>query len=143
MTVSCFSTKHDAAHSLGFIVEEPGTKFCYLTDTGSISKVMFEKIKDCDSYFIECDYDEEMMKSYPDYSQDLKDRITSNYGHLSTQQALELIDKLGIDSKRLFIIGHLSVRTNSPDMVKKRIQAKFPNHVTKFKIAPFQEDLTL
>lgn len=143
MKISCFSTKHDAAHSLGFVIEEPGTKFCYLTDTGSISKAMFEKIKGCDSFFIECDYDEELIKAYPDYSQELKDRITSNYGHLSNQQGLELVDKLGIDTKRKVIFGHLSQNTNTPETLKKHIKDKFPTYVDKFIIAPFENELSL
>lgn len=143
MTIKGFSTKHDAAHALGFVFEDPTTKFCYLTDTGSISKAMFEAIKDCDSYFIECDYDEDLMRAYPDYSQDLKDRITSNFGHLSTQQALELVAELGVDQKRKFVIGHLSPRTNNPDKVRERIAAAFPNYVDKFTIAPFDGELEL
>lgn len=143
MTIKGFSTKHDAAHSLGFVIEEPGTKFCYLTDTGSVSKSMFETIKDCDSFFIECDYDEELMKAYEDYGQDLKDRITSNFGHLSTQQMLELVEQLGVTRARKFIVGHLSSRTNNPEKVKERIAAKFPNNLDKFIIAPFDGAVTL
>jgi phosphoribosyl 1,2-cyclic phosphodiesterase len=137
ITVKGFSTKHDAAHALGFIFEEPGTKFCYLTDTGSVSKAMFEAIKDCDSYFIECDYDEEMIKAYEGYAQDLKDRITSNFGHLSTQQVLDLVQELGVDRARKFFIGHLSDRTNSPEKVLERLKDRYPQHINKFIIAPF------
>ncbi len=143
MTIRGFSTKHDAAHSLGFVLEEPGTKFCYLTDTGSVSKSMFETIKDCDAYFIECDYDEELMKTYEEYGQDLKDRITSNFGHLSTQQMLELVEDLGVTRARRFIVGHLSSRTNNPEKVKERIAAKFPANLDKFTIAPFDGVVTL
>ncbi len=142
-TITAFSTKHDAKHALGFVVTDGKTKFCYLTDSGSISKTMFQAIKDCNSYFIECDYDEDMMAAYPDYSQELKDRITSNFGHLSTQQALQLVEALGIDRIKVVMIGHLSANTNSPDKVRERIQAKFPNHVDKFIIAPFDQQVEL
>jgi phosphoribosyl 1,2-cyclic phosphodiesterase len=143
ITVRGFSTKHDSASSLGFIVEEPGTKFCYLTDTGSISKSMFQTIKDCDSYFIETDYDEDLMQTYQEYGQDIKDRITSNLGHLSTQQMLDLVDTLGVARVRKFIVGHLSSRTNNPEKVKERIAARFPAYVDKFTLAPFDGVITL
>ena len=137
ITVRPFSTKHDSAHSLGFIFEEPGTKFCYLTDTGSISKSMMAALKDANSYFVECDYDQELMAAYDGYGQDLKDRITSNFGHLSTQQVMELIGELDITRVRKFIIGHLSPRTNSPEKVMERLSEKFPQNLDKFIIAPF------
>lgn len=141
MSIKPFSTKHDARHSLGFVFTDKDTKFCYLTDTGSISKTIREAIKDCNSYFIECDYDEEIMSTFEDYSQELKDRITSNFGHLSTQQALELVKELDIDRIKVVIIGHLSQRTNSPEKVKQRIQEQFPQQIAKFHIAPFSGSL--
>ena len=137
ITVKGFSTKHDAAHALGFVFQEPGTKFCYLTDTGSISKTMYGNIKDCDSYFIECDYDDDMIKEYEGYGQDLKDRITSNFGHLSTQQALDLVQSLDVARPRKFIIGHLSQRTNSVEKIREHIKTRFPAHTDKFIVAPF------
>ena len=137
MTIRTFSTKHDAAHSLGFIFEEPGTKFCYLTDTGRVSKTMLAAMQGCDSYFIECDYDENIMQGYEEYSQDLKDRITSDYGHLSTGQVLDLVQLLDLDRTRKFILGHLSPRTNNPERVLERIKERYPNYVNKFIIAPF------
>ena len=137
MTVKAFSTKHDAAHALGFLFEEPGTRFCYITDTGSISRTMMEAMKDCDAYFIETDYDEQLIKEYEGYDQELKDRITSNFGHLSTGQVLELIQVLDVTHVKKFILGHLSPRTNSPEKVLERVKEKFPDYFDKFIIAPF------
>jgi phosphoribosyl 1,2-cyclic phosphodiesterase len=141
MQIKTFSTKHDARHALGFVFTDNDTKFCYLTDTGSISKTMREAIKDCNSYFIECDYDEELIQDFPEYSQELKDRITSNFGHLSTQQALDLVESLDIVRVKVILMGHLSSRTNSPEKVKERITAKFPSYVDKFIIAPFDGEI--
>lgn len=141
--VKPFSTKHDAVHALGFVFEDKDTKFCYLTDTGSISKTMREAIKDCQSYFIECDYDDDMMKEYDGYSQELKDRITSNFGHLSNAQALDLVEELGIDRIKVVVFGHLSSRTNSPEKLRERIKAKFPKDEQKCIIAPFDGELEL
>lgn len=138
MEIQPFSTKHDAVHSLGFVFKDAKTKFCYLTDTGSVSKVMKEAIKDCNSYFIESDYDEELIDAYEGYDQLLKDRIKSNFGHLSTQQALNLVNDLDINRIKVVILGHLSPRTNSPEKVMERIKERFPNHVEKFVIAPFE-----
>lgn len=141
MTVQPFSTKHDAKFSLGFTISDSTGKLCYLTDTGSISKVITNATKDCTTLFIECDYDEESMKEFTGYDDMLKARITSDYGHLSTQQTLEFIGTFDLDKIRNVIIGHLSSNTNSPELVRQRIQARFPKYVAKFHVAPL--DYTL
>lgn len=135
-----FSTKHDAIQSLGFILTDKDTVFGYVTDTGSFSRTMLEALKPCTSLMLECDYDEQLLTEYEGYTQDLKDRIRSNFGHLSNQQALEYIRSSGIDRLKRIVIGHLSERTNSHEKLKERIAEFFPNpeHQAKFLIAPFE-----
>jgi phosphoribosyl 1,2-cyclic phosphodiesterase len=145
MKVRPFSTKHDAVQSLGFVFEDATTRFGYVTDTGSISKTMRVALEGCKSIMIECDYDEELLAEYEGYTIELKDRIASNFGHLSNQQGLEFIQSLGIDDYKVIVIGHLSERTNSPAKLRERIVAMFPNpeHQKKFHIAPFDGSLEL
>jgi phosphoribosyl 1,2-cyclic phosphodiesterase len=140
-----FSTKHDAKHSMGFVVEEPAAKvsLCYLTDTGSISKTMREQTKNCNAFFIECDYDEDLMEAYDGYDQLLKDRVTSHFGHLGTLQALEFLQSFDLEKIKAIVIGHISPRTNSPDKVKERINEKVAAYKDKFMIAPFDQPLQL
>lgn len=143
MTITPFSTKHDAIQALGFVIEDTSGKFGYITDTGCISKTMKEALIGCNSILLECDYDEELLNSYEGYTIELKERIKSPFGHLSTQQALEFIESVGIDTLNKVIIGHLSHNTNSPEKVRERIISSFPNHSDKFIIAPFDGELLL
>lgn len=145
MKIKPFSTKHDAVQALGFIISDSTTTFGYVTDTGSFSKTMTEALKQCSSLLLECDYDAQLLQEYEGYSTDLKDRIKSNFGHLSNQQALEFIQSLGIDKLKTVIIGHLSERTNSPEKLTERIKEYFPdpNHQSKFHIAPFDGEVEL
>jgi len=143
MTITPFSTKHDAAQAFGFKIEDKDTKICYLTDTGSISKRMLDMIKDCNNFFIECDYDEDLLRDYDEYDEELKQRISSDFGHLSTQQMMELVESLGIDNVNMVVVGHLSERTNSPEKVKERLAVKFPNHLAKFIVTPYTGVITL
>jgi phosphoribosyl 1,2-cyclic phosphodiesterase len=140
-----FSTKHDANHALGFIIEEPASNIslCYLTDTGSISKTMRERTKDCNAFFIECDYDDELMEQYQEYDDLLKARIRSNFGHLSNTQALDFLSELDLTKIKKVVIGHISPRTNSPEKIKERIQEKLASYADKFLIAPFLTPLEL
>lgn len=140
-----FSTKHDAKHPLGFIIKEPSTStsLCYMTDTGAISKTMKGRTKDCNAFYIEADYDDKLLEEYQDYDQFLKDRIASNFGHLSNTQALEYLAEYNLDNIKQIIIGHISPRTNTPERIKECIQEKFAAYVDKFKIAPFDNPLQL
>jgi phosphoribosyl 1,2-cyclic phosphodiesterase len=145
LIVKPFSTKHDAKFALGFIIEEPATNtfLCYLTDTGSISKTMRERTKHCNAFFIECDYDDELLATYDGYDQLLKDRISSNFGHLSTSQALEFLSEFDLTKTKGIVIGHISPRTNSPEKVKEHFMKKFATLENKFHIAPFDAPLEL
>jgi phosphoribosyl 1,2-cyclic phosphodiesterase len=140
-----FSTKHDAKHSLGFIIEEPATAtvLCHMTDTGSISKTMRERTKECNAFYIEADYDEAMLADYEEYDQFLKDRISSNFGHLSNTQALEYLLTYDLDKVKHVIVGHISPRTNSPEKIMERVLEKMANYKDKFKVAPFEQPLQL
>lgn len=138
-SIKTFSTRHDSEECIGFVVTEIKTnlKIAYLTDTGSISKLIRESLKDCDGYMIESDYDEESLMKYAEYDEFLKERIRSDFGHLSNQQSLEYVNNyLNLDKTHWILFGHLSERTNSPDLLKEQIEYKFPErHWDKFHVA--------
>jgi phosphoribosyl 1,2-cyclic phosphodiesterase len=145
MKIKPFSTKHDTTMPLGFVISDKDTIFGYVTDTGSFSKTMREALKDCKSLMLEADYDEKLLEEYEGYTTDLKDRIKSNFGHLSNTQALDFLGSLDIEKLKTIVIGHLSENTNSPAKLTERIKDHFPNpnHQAKFHIAPFDKALEL
>ena len=145
LQITPFSTKHDCMYSLGFIIEQlpNGPKLCYLTDTGMITKLIKEKVKGCNIFFIESDYDEEKLAKYADYSDDLKDRIKSNVGHLSNTQVIEFIKTFNLDNIKKIIIGHLSLKTNSPAIIQTLLNKNFPDYLNKFVLAPLSKFITI
>jgi phosphoribosyl 1,2-cyclic phosphodiesterase len=144
-TVRTFSTKHDARFSLGFVVEEKDsdTRLAYITDTGSISKTMREATKNCNVIVLECDYDDALLEAYDEYDQALKERIASNFGHLSNAQAMDFLTNFDMSTLKKIIIAHMSPRTNSIEKVNEHIMEKFANHSDKFLIAPFDKPIVL
>lgn len=141
-TIDPFSTKHDV-HSLGFRITDGTKTLTYLTDSGSISKVMKQAMSGADALFIECDYDTEEMTKCADYDQLLKDRITSDYGHLSTQQVIEYLATIDLSKMGTVIAGHLSKTTNSPEIVMKHFGDSFPQYLSKFKVAPLENTIDI
>lgn len=145
LEVTSFSTKHDAKYTYGFLIKDliNNKKLCYLTDTGMITPLMVKYMKGADAYFIETDYDVKMLNDYEDYTEFLKNRIASAFGHLSNDDAMDGLEKIGIDKTEFIIFAHLSPRTNDPDKVMTLAKNKFPNYNGNFKIAPFDDPLEL
>lgn len=142
LTVVPFSVKHDTDNTFGFrISEKNGSTLCYLTDSGIISEDNMLIMDQADVLMIEFNYSTDMLWEYPDYPDYLKERI-SEY-HLSNRQAIDALDKIGIDTFDLIIPAHLSPRTNSPEQVTTELTECFPNSMHRFAIAPFNQPLDI
>ena len=138
-SIKAFSTRHDSEECLGFVITEKDTnkKLAFLTDTGSITKLMREVMRDCDAYMIEADYDEEGLEKNAEYDDILKQRIRSDFGHLSNTQALEYIsNNVDLNKTQWILFSHMSENTNSPEILEKQAQFKLPEiHWGKIHIA--------
>ena len=127
--ISAFSTRHDSKASVGYVLEEKSTmkKFGFLTDTGTVTKLMRDALSGCNAYFVESDYDEEELEKCAEYDEILKDRIRNPFGHLSNQQSLDFINTyVDLNSTSWVAMGHLSKHTNSPEVLRGRIEYKIP-----------------
>ncbi len=138
LKINNFSTRHDSIYSYGFTVEQKGgKKLGYLTDTGSWTKLMGNHLKGCNGYILEADYDHKLLMAYDDYDDYLKERIASNWGHLSNEQTMDLLEYLSPDSPEFVIFAHLSPRTNTHELVLEAAKKKFPDwEDSVFSIAP-------
>lgn len=140
--ITCFSTRHDSQNSVGFIVLEKSTgkKFGYITDTGSFSSMMKTQLIGCDAYLLEANYDPQMLADYDDYIEEHKTRIASPYGHLSNDQTITFIeDSLDMSNTKWVLFGHMSPRTNSPEILMKSIKNRLGHYGDKFFVAPTEE----
>jgi phosphoribosyl 1,2-cyclic phosphodiesterase len=144
LEVSPFSTPHDAAYSMGYIIKDTttGKKLGYLTDCGSFTRIMTLALTGCDGYLIEADYDEQKLAAHDEYDDLLKDRISSGVGHLSTQQTIAFLQDIKADSAEFIVFCHLSHATNSPEAVLQVAQTAFPDY-NNFSVAPNEQLLEL
>lgn len=137
--IKTFNTKHDSEACVGFVIIDTTTneKIGYLTDTGTITRLIQESLKDCDAYMIETDYDEEGLEKYSEYDDYLKERIRGIYGHLSNDQAIDYINSnLDLNKIKWILFSHLSENTNSPEILMNKIKYKIPERYwNKFHIA--------
>jgi phosphoribosyl 1,2-cyclic phosphodiesterase len=112
LTVTPFTKFHDAADPHSFIISEGAATVGVITDIGHACKQVLKYFSRCDAVFLESNYCPNMLEagSYPYY---LKERISSDEGHLSNQQAYKS-PKL-----QLLILSHLSKNNNDPALVEK------------------------
>jgi phosphoribosyl 1,2-cyclic phosphodiesterase len=109
-------TSHDIT-SCGFVVG----RFGIFTDTGCVTPQMKDIISDLDFLLLESNYDEEMLMNGP-YPRHLKERIVSERGHLSNDDASDFISRHGRHLSLVFL-AHLSEKNNSAEKVRETFES--------------------
>jgi len=115
LRIETLRTPHDAIEGVCFVIEdvESGQRFGLLTDLGHIFRGLQKVIGSLDAVLIESNYDEPMLRQGP-YPQRLKDRISGRRGHLSNNDAAELLEACDASQMQWACLGHLSEKNNSP-----------------------------
>lgn len=117
LSITAFPKRHDASDPQSFIVECLKVRVGVFTDIGAPCAHVIRHFQQCHAAFLEANYDDEMLMngSYPFH---LKNRIRSDLGHLSNDQALELFTLYRPPFMSHLFLSHLSRDNNSPRIVK-------------------------
>lgn len=112
--VFSFLKNHDAAEPYSFRVEFKGKNVGVFTDIGEACENVINNVKLCNALFLETNYDEKMLwdGSYPYF---LKKRVASEVGHLSNDQAFNLLDKHANKKLQCVFLSHISKENNTPE----------------------------
>lgn len=113
--VETVPTSHDAEQSVGYIFKEDNNELVYITDTGYINQKILKKITNKSMYILESNYDEKMLWDGP-YPYYLKQRITSDTGHLSNLMTAEYLSKIVGNKTKYIVLAHISENNNNPDL---------------------------
>lgn len=112
VTVETVSTAHDAVDGVAFVVDDGQRRLGILTDLGHVFPGLPQIVASLDAVVIESNYDPDMLRRGP-YPRFLKQRIRGPGGHLSNEEAAELL--AGAGSKLSWAcLAHLSERNNDP-----------------------------
>ncbi len=120
---SAFSTFHDAEYSISYHFSIGPVTFTLITDTGFLSRQMYDLACVSDVLFLEANYDETMLREGL-YHPDLKKRILSSTGHLSNRDALfflNQVDENPVSRLKEVYFCHLSSNNNSPEVLEEEI----------------------
>ena len=124
MDIQPIPVPHDAKEPVQYILSSGGLKFGILTDVGSITSYIIEKYGECHALLVEANHDLELLNSgkYPKF---LKNRVSSQWGHLNNNQTADLISKINQSQIQKLVIGHISQSNNSKEILKKTINNVF------------------
>lgn len=124
ITVTPFSTSHDARNPIGFLFSDKKSKLAYVTDTGLLPEEAEALLHDCDYYIFESNHDLKMLYE-SDRPISLKRRIHSEVGHLSNvDSANYLASLIGPHTKQIYLC-HLSEECNTEPLALKTIKRVF------------------
>jgi phosphoribosyl 1,2-cyclic phosphodiesterase len=127
MEVLPFTKYHDAADPHSFVVTAYNFSVGIFTDIGFACSNVQYYFKQCNAVFLEANYCSEMLRNGR-YAHFLKQRIESDEGHLSNDQALQLFLEHKSPNLSHLIMSHLSKNNNAPEKVQK-VFAPYTNEI--------------
>ncbi|WP_108124813.1 MBL fold metallo-hydrolase [Saccharospirillum mangrovi] len=108
---------HDAREPSQFVFQAGNYRLGLLTDLGSVTSLVRERYRQCQALLLECNHDPRMLAEGP-YPPSLKRRVGGDWGHLSNQQAADLLASLDLSVLRHLMISHISEKNNHPDLAR-------------------------
>ncbi len=115
-----FNISHDSAEAVGYNFFNKNKKITVMTDTGCISEDIKKKVMNSNLLMIESNHDTEMLKigSYPWF---LKQRVSGEFGHLSNEDAGNIIAEVLRGTNETVLLGHLSRENNFPELAYQTV----------------------
>lgn len=121
-SITPFHVPHDSLDNVGYRIEVEGIVFSIITDCGYVTDRIAEVIGETNYLVLEANHDREMLMNgvYPQF---LKERVSSNTGHLSNAQCAEALVNHATPALRHVWLCHLSEENNHPELARKTVEA--------------------
>ena len=118
LTIKTFTKCHDAVDPFGIVLSCNGVSIGLATDLGRSTGLVEDSLKGCNALVMEFNYDPIMLRQGP-YPLDVKRRIEGQDGHLSNQQAGNLLRAVSHEKLKILVLAHLSKTNNHPGKAYK------------------------
>lgn len=123
ISVEPFSVCHDACDPVGFVLRHADVGIGVVTDMGTATGLVRERLKNCRVLVIEANHDEGLLRdSKRPWS--LKQRIAGRQGHLSNKCAAELVAAVASPALTHVFLAHLSEECNRPGIACETVIKK-------------------
>ena len=120
LVVNPFTIPQDAAQPVGYRLECGEHSVGIATDLGKYNEYIIENLQNLDALLLEANHDIRMLQvgRYPYY---LKQRIMGDRGHLSNENAGQLLCRLLHDNLKAVFLGHLSKENNYEELAYETV----------------------
>ena len=113
--VETYKCSHDADCCFGYRFTAGGQYFACVTDTGCVTDELVQFLAPCSTIMLESNHDVDMLMK-GEYHYVLKKRILSDTGHLSNDQATEVLSRLIGNGLKNVVLAHLSENNNTHEL---------------------------
>jgi phosphoribosyl 1,2-cyclic phosphodiesterase len=114
VSVHTIATPHDAAESVAFVISAEGRHLGIFTDLGHPFRDLAGALADLHAVYLESNYDAVMLAT-GGYPEELKARIRGDGGHISNDEAVELLRRC-LPRPKWVALSHLSEHNNDPNL---------------------------
>lgn len=122
--IEAFSIPHDADEPVGYLVRDGEECYGQATDLGCVTRLVIERLRTCDSFLIESNYDQMMlldpMNQRPWAT---RQRSASRLGHLSNDACAEALKQIVNYNTTHIVLGHISKSFNTAELARTTAQA--------------------
>jgi phosphoribosyl 1,2-cyclic phosphodiesterase len=115
LEITPYPVPHDAAEPVQFVFGDGQRRLGVLTDAGCSTPHIEKTLNGCDALVLECNHDREMLLR-GQYPASLKQRVGGRLGHLSNDQAAEILSRIETGSMQHLVAAHLSAQNNQPSL---------------------------
>ena len=122
LQVQPFPVPHDAREPCQFVFSDGRLRLGLLTDAGSVTIHMLRALDGLDGLILECNHDPAMLAAGP-YPSSLKQRVGGPFGHLSNQQAADIIKNISMTRLQHLVAAHISETNNQPELALTSLAA--------------------
>ena len=133
---TALKTSHDANQSVCYKFENENSKGAIVTDLGIYNDYLISNLQDLNFLMIEANHDVRMLEVGP-YPYPLKQRILSDFGHLSNELSGQFLDKLLNDNINEVMLAHLSKENNTSELAQLTIKTEIDASTSKYKSNDF------
>lgn len=120
-----FALPHDAVEPVGYVISKGDRRIGVATDLGHVDDQVLRALRGVEGLVLEANYEWKMLEADTKRPFGTKQRISSRHGHLSNEQAADLIAELLPGGLKRVILGHLSSDCNCPikavEVVREKI----------------------
>lgn len=112
-----YPVPHDAREPAQLVIGNGDKRLGVLSDIGHATPHVRSMIDACDALILECNHDVAMLAAGP-YPASLKRRVGGQLGHLSNDQAAELIGAIDASALQQLVVAHISESNNRPELAQ-------------------------